>query len=111
MDLVSFPRRFQVHLVSLDPARGSEVRKTRPCVVISPDVMNSHLATVLVAPMTSTIKGWPSRVTLTFDGKQGEIALDQIRAVDRTRLVRHLGAVEAKAADSVLVTLGKIFAK
>src|SRR5690625_5655492 len=80
-------RRFEVHLISLDPTKGSEIRKTRPCLIISPDEMNKHIRTVIIAPMTSTIKNYPTRVTTTFRGKKGQIVLDQIRTVDKSRLI------------------------
>ena len=70
-------RRYNVHLVSLDPARGGEIRKTRPCVVVSPDEMNRHIRTVIVAPMTSVKRDYPVRVDVTFQGKEGQVVLDQ----------------------------------
>src|ERR1017187_10882046 len=93
MEVVSEPRLDEVWLVSLDPTRGSEMRKTRPCVVISPDEMNRHLRTVLVAPLTTSGREYPFRVAIHFEGKNGHAALDQIRAVDRTRMVRCLGCL------------------
>jgi len=75
--------RFDVILISLDPTRGSEIRKTRPCLVISPDEMNDHIRTVIVAPMTTKGKPYPTRVPCTFQGKRGQIVLDQIRTVDK----------------------------
>ncbi len=89
--------RFEVHLVALDPTIGSEIRKTRPCVIISPNEMNRHLKTVVIAPLTSTIKNYPTRVALTFQGKSGEIVLDQLRTVDKRRLVKKLGTISRKA--------------
>ncbi|MBO6794090.1 MAG: type II toxin-antitoxin system PemK/MazF family toxin [Balneolaceae bacterium] len=89
--------RFEVHLVALDPTIGSEIKKTRPCVIISPDEMNRHLKTVVIAPLTSTIKNYPTRVALTFQGKSGEIVLDQLRTVDKRRLVKKLGTISRKA--------------
>jgi mRNA interferase MazF len=102
--------RFDVHLVELDPVRGSEINKVRPCVVVSPDEMNHHLRTVIVAPMTTTIRGYPSRVTCRFRRKQGEVVLDQIRAVDSARLVKRLGALDAATGGRVLAVLGEMFA-
>ena len=84
-------RRFDVFLIGFDPTVGREIRKTRPCLVVSPDEMNRHLGTVLVAPMTTGGQAYPTRVACRFRGKSGFIALDQIRAVDRARLVRRLG--------------------
>lgn len=100
--------RNQVWLTRLDPTEGSELRKTRPAVIVSPDQMNKHLRTVLICPLTSTAKGWPSRVPVIFAGRSGEIAADQIRAVDKNRLVKHLGVIsepEAAAVSSVLTEM------
>lgn len=102
--------RFEVWLIQLDPTIGSEIRKTRPCLVISPDEMNRHLATALIAPMTSAIKGWPVRVAVRFQGKKGEVALDQIRAVDKRRLIKKLGSISSKQADEVVSRLLEMFA-
>src|SRR5881628_71639 len=96
--------RFDVVLVRLDPTHGSEMRKTRPCVVISPDEMNRALRTLVVAPMTSGGHAYPWRVPLTFGGVAGRIALDQVRTVDRERLVGHLGSVDDDTAERVLET-------
>jgi mRNA interferase MazF len=101
MEVVSFPKRDEVWLVSLDPSQGSEIRKTRPCLVVSPNEMNEPLHTVIVAPMTTTLRRYPSRVNVTFRSKNGQVALDQLRAVDRQRLVRRLGVVPAKTAQRV----------
>jgi mRNA interferase MazF len=103
-------RRYEVHLISLDPTKGSEIRKTRPCVVISPDEMNKHIRTVIIAPMTSTIKNYPTRVTTTFQGKKGQIVLDQIRTVDKSRLIKNLGSISSTAEEKVLNTLQEMFA-
>jgi mRNA interferase MazF len=103
--------RFDVFLVSLDPTQGSEIRKTRPCLVISPDEMNDHIRTVIVAPMTTKGRPYPSRVTCTFQGKRGQIVLDQIRTVDRSRLVKRLGSISAATQDKVLDTLLDMFAR
>lgn len=102
--------RFGIFLVKLDPATGAETAKTRPCVVVSPDELNRAIATVIIAPMTTVRRGWPTRVEITFQGKTGEIALDQIRAVDKTRLVKRLGKLAPETAASVLDTLGELFA-
>ena len=102
--------RFQIFLVSLDPATGAETAKTRPCVVVSPDELNRAVSTVIIAPMTTVQRGWPTRVPVTFQGKTGEIALDQIRAVDKVRLVKRLGKLDAATAEAVLDTLGEMFA-
>ena len=102
--------RFNIFLVQLDPTAGAETAKTRPCVVISPDELNRAVSTVIIAPMTTTRRGWPTRVEISFQGKTGEIALDQIRAVDKSRLVKRLGKLDSKTADAVLGTLGTLFA-
>ena len=86
--------QYSVWLVNLDPTVGSEIRKTRPALVISPDEMNEVLKTVIVAPMTTKVRGWPTRVKISFQGKEGEIALDQIRTIDKRRLVKQLGKIE-----------------
>ena len=86
--------RFDVFLVRLDPTQGAEIQKTRPCLVISPDEMNRHIGTVLVAPMTTRARNYPSWVSCAFQGKNGEIVLDQIRAVDKARLVQRLGRID-----------------
>ena len=103
-------RRFEVHLISLDPTKGSEIRKTRPCLIISPNEMNKHIRTVIIAPMTSTIKNYPTRVTTTFQGKKGQIVLDQIRTVDKNRLIKKLGSISSSAEEKVLSVLQEIFA-
>ena len=104
-------RRFEVYLVNLDPTIGTEIQKTRPCLVISPDEMNAHLATVIIAPMTTQGRDYPSRVSCQFEGKAGQVVLDQIRTVDRSRLVKKLGRIDAAAQKEVLVVLSKIFAE
>ena len=103
-------RRFEVHLISLDPTKGSEIRKTRPCLIISPDEMNKHIRTVIIAPMTSTIKKYPTRVTTTFQGKKGQIVLDQIRTVDKSRLIKKLGSISSVAEEKALSVLQEMFA-
>jgi mRNA interferase MazF len=103
-------RRFEVYLVNLDPTLGSEIRKTRPCLVISPDEMNRFLRTLLVAPMTTKGQPYPSRVACRFKGKTGRIALDQLRAVDRARLVKKLGTISEETAREVSDVLQEMFA-
>ena len=103
-------RRFDVFLVNLDPTVGSEIRNSRPCVVISPDEQNRHIRTVVVAPMTTTGRPYPSRVDTHFGGKDGQVVIDQLRAVDKTRLVHRLGAMEPHEAESVLDVLREFFA-
>ena len=109
MDVVNPPRRFDVVLVGLDPTIGSEMQKTRPCLVVSPDEMNRHLRTVIIAPMTSVVHDYPSRVRVRFQGKDGEVALDQLRVVDRARIVRRLGSVSDATAAMVATTLVEMF--
>jgi len=103
-------KRFEVYLVSLDPTMGSEIRKTRPCLVISPDEMNRYIATVIVAPMTTKGKDYPTRVTCSFKGKRGQVVLDQIRTVDKSRLVQKLGVISQEAQSNVLSIIAEIFA-
>ena len=102
--------RFDVFLVNLDPTIGSEIRKTRPCLIISPDEMNHFIATIIVAPMTTKGKNYPTRIPCTFKRKSGQIVLDQIRTVDKTRLVKKLGSIEATTQAKVLLTLAEMFA-
>lgn len=102
--------RFNIFLVRLDPVAGAETAKTRPCVVVSPNELNRTVATVIIAPMTTVRRGWPTRVDVSFQNKSGEIALDQIRAVDKTRLVKKLGKLDAATGGEVLDTLGELFA-
>lgn len=102
--------RFDVHLVRLDPTVGREIRKIRPCLIISPDEMNRHIDTVIVAPMTTQGRPYPTRVPVRFQRKTGQIVLDQIRTVDKMRLVKRLGAINKPTADKVLATLGEMFA-
>jgi mRNA interferase MazF len=106
---VDLVKRFEVYLIALDSTRGSEIRKTRPCLVISPDEINRHLSTIIVAPMTTTRRGYPTRVEIRFAGKDGEIALDQLRTVDRSRLVRRLGQVDETLAREVTDRLVEMF--
>jgi mRNA interferase MazF len=102
--------RFDVYLVTLDPTLGSETQKTRPCLVVSPDEMNHHIRTVIVAPMSTKGQPYPTRVPCRFKGKAGQIVLDQIRTVDNTRLVRRLGRLDPKTGIKVLALLAELFA-
>lgn len=102
--------RFEVHLVNLDPTVGSEIQKTRPCLIISPDEMNHNLRTAIVAPMTTKGRAYPSRVKCRFKGKIGWVVLDQIRTVDQIRLLKRLGRIDSKAAAEVLQVLAELFA-
>ena len=109
--MVTPPKRDEVWLVSLDPVTGSEIRKTRPCLVVSPDEMNRHLRTAIVAPMTTAERPYPTRVAVAFQGKHGQLALDQLRAVDRQRLVKRLGSVSTKTAETVSGRLVEMFVR
>ena len=102
-------KRFQVYLVSLDPTQGSEIQKTRPCVVISPNEMNV-LNTVIVAPMTTKGIDFCTRIPLVFQNKKGHIALDQIRAIDKVRLIRMVGHIDENVAHHTLGVLTEMFA-
>ena len=102
--------RFDVYLVNLEPAVGSEIRKTRPCLVISPDEMNRHIRTVIVAPMTTKGRQYPTRVPCRFLRKAGQVVLDQVRTVDTVRLARRLGRLDADTGVKVLAVLREMFA-
>ena len=102
--------RFDIFMVQLDPTRGKEIRKTRPCLIISPDELNRHLKTVIVAPMTTRQRSYPTRVSCQFQGKKGQIVLDQIRSIDRSRLVKRMGVLPASTSRRVLEALGQLFA-
>jgi mRNA interferase MazF len=104
-------KRFEVYLVALDPTLGSEIQKTRPCVIVSPDEMNRHLGTVIIAPMTTKSRTYPTRVTCRFQGKTGQVILDQLRAVDKVRLVRRLGRIAPSVQRTVFEVLSEMFAK
>jgi len=99
--------RFNIFLVRLDPTTGAETAKTRPCVIVSPDELNRAIATVIIAPMTTMRRGWPTRVEVTFQNKTGEIALDQIRTVDKSRLVKRLGKLTPPRQRPCLMCLAK----
>ena len=103
--------RFDVFLVALDPTIGRELKKTRRCTVISPDEMNHHIGMVIIAPMTTKGRDYPTRIPCTFQGVAGQVVLDQIRAVDKTRLVKKLGRLSPLASDRVLSVLGEMFEK
>jgi mRNA interferase MazF len=103
--------RGEIWLVNLDPTVGSEIRKMRPCVVVSPAEMHDHLRTVIVAPMTTKSRVAPFRIGVTLSGQKGFILLDQMRAVDKTQLAKRLGTVSAKTLNSTLNTLQEVFAE
>ena len=102
--------RFEVHLVNLDPTVGREIKKTRPCLVISPDEMNHNINTAIVAPLTTKGQPYPTRVPCRFKGKTGQVVLDQLRTVDRRRLVKRLGRIDRRTAGRVLEVLAELFA-
>jgi mRNA interferase MazF len=103
-------KRFEVFLVSLDPTVGSEIKKTRPAVVVSPNEMNNYIKTVIVAPMTTKSRTYPTRVPCEFAGKEGQIVLDQLRTVDKVRLVKKLGSIDPKTQRLVSQSLVEMFA-
>jgi len=103
-------KRFEVFLISLDPTKGHEIKKTSPCVVISPNEMNDNISTVIVAPMTSKGRNYPTRIKCKFQGVEGQIILDQIRTVDRIRLVKKLGSLNSSTQTSILKSLEQLFA-
>jgi mRNA interferase MazF len=102
--------RGDIFLVALNPTRGSEIRKSRPCVIVSPDELNSHLRTFIVAPLITGGHPYPFRVRCSFDGKDGHIVADQLRAVDRERLVKHLGRLSETTLNELLGVLQAMFA-
>lgn len=111
MALVKTPLQDEIWLVSLDPTQGSEIRKTRPCLIISPNEMNRSLRTVIVAPMTTVERAYPTRVAVSFRNQQGQVALDQIRTVDKERLFKKLGSVRAETAQQVSEVLVEMFTR
>lgn len=102
--------RFDVYLVNLDPTLGSEIQKTRPCLIVSPDEINHHLRTVIIAPMTTKGRAYPTRVACRFKKKAGQVVLDQIRTVDQTRLLKRLGRLDGPTSAGVLDVLQQMFA-
>lgn len=102
-------KRFDVYRVNLDPTVGSEIRKSRPCVIVSPDEMNRHIRTVIVAPLTSKARSYPSRVECEFQGKKGQVVLDQIRTVDKRRLAKRMGKLDGATGSTVLRRLVEVF--
>ena len=103
--------RFDVFSVNLDPAIGHEIKKMRPCLVISPDEMNRYISTVIIAPMTTKGQPYPTRIPCRFKGKQGQVVLDQIRTVDKSRLIKRLGQISEHVQTDVLATLAEMFAE
>jgi mRNA interferase MazF len=107
--LVPVPSRGEVYLVELDPTRGSEIQKTRPCLIVSPDELNQHLRTAIVAPLTTAGQPYPFRPVCRFAGKEGRVALDQLRTIDRERLRKRLGVLSATNVAAVFAVLGEMF--
>ena len=110
MVVVKNVRQFDIYLITLNPTLGSEINKTRPCVVVSPDEMNRHIRTVIIVPMTSVSRSYPTRVSVRFQGKTGQIVLDQIRTIDKSRIVRRLGKISRSKAQAVSAVLTEMFA-
>src|SRR4030066_1997283 len=104
-------KRFEVYLINLDPTIGKAIQKIRPCLIISPDEMNDHIATVIIAPMTTKSHDYPTRVMCRFEGKDGQIVLDQIRTVDKSRLVKKLGKINLITQKNVSTVLMELFAE
>jgi mRNA interferase MazF len=104
-------KRFDVYLINLDPTVGHEIKKYRPCLVISPDEMNRNISTVLVAPMTTKGRNYPTRVSCTFNNKKGQILLEQMRAVDKIRLIKRLGTVDSFIQAQVFSVLSELFSE
>jgi mRNA interferase MazF len=104
-------KRFDVFLINLDPIIGTEIKKTRPCVIISPNEMNDYIQTVIIAPMTTKNRDYPTRIDCFFDNKQAQIVLDQIRAVDKSRLIKNLGRISDIEQENILETLAIMFSK
>ena len=102
--------RFDVYLINLDPTVGSEIQKTRPCLIISPDEMNRYIRTVIVAPLTTAGKDYPTRVACKFKKKKGQIVLDKIRTIDKTRLIKKLGSIDPETQLEVISVLQRLFA-
>ena len=107
--MVKAVKRFEIWLVTLDPTKSSEIRKTRPCLIISPDEMNGWLRTIIAAPMTTAERSYPTRVAIRFENKDGQIALDQLRCIDKTRLIKPLGRAPKETCQSVADTLIEMF--
>jgi len=104
-------KRFEVYLINLDPTVGHEIRKSRPCLVISPDEMNRYISTVIVAPMTTKGRDYPTRVPCTFRGKEGQVVIDQIRTVDKIRLIKRLGKIDSETQADVFSVLSELFSE
>ena len=104
-------QRFEVYLINLDPTIGSEIKKTRPCVIISPNEMNIHISTVIIAPLTSRLRNYPTRVPCRVEGKQGQIVLDQIRTVDKSRLIKKITTLNKPIQSKIISKLIEMFSE
>ena len=104
-------QRFEVYLINLDPTIGSEIKKTRPCVIISPNEMNNHISKVIIAPLTSRLHNYPTRVPCRVEGKQGQIVLDQIRTVDKSRLIKKITSLNKPIQNKIISKLIEIFSE
>jgi mRNA interferase MazF len=105
MGMVKKINRFEVWLIELDPTKGSEVKKTRPCLIVSPDPVNKHLNTITIVPLTTSIRSYPTRVNCIFQGREGQAMVDQIRGLDKTRLKRKLGIMENRFCKVICDTI------
>jgi mRNA interferase MazF len=103
--------RFDLFLVALDPTIGSEIKKTRPCVIISPNEMNKFSNTIIIAPLTSKTRTYPTRINITFQNKKGQVVLDQIRSIDKRRLLKKIGKVSEHMEDKICNVLVEMFSK
>lgn len=104
-------KRFDIYLTELDPTVGYEIQKPQPCLVISPDEMNRHIRTVMIAPMTTRSRAYPTRVACSFEQRDAYIVLDQIRTVDQQRLIKRLGTIDRETQEAVLNALAELFAE
>ena len=100
--------QYSICLVNLDPAIGHEIKKTRPCIIISPDEMNQHIATVIIAPMTTKSRAYPTRIPVTFEGKSGWIVLDQLRTIDKCRIIKKIGKLNSRKIADVKSVLNEM---
>jgi mRNA interferase MazF len=107
---VALVNRFEVYLINLEPTIGAEIRKIRPCVIVSPDEMNDYIQTVIIAPLTTKTRSYPTRVSCEFEGKQGFVVLDQLRTVDKVRLYKRLGKLDETTQVEILEVLQEMFA-
>jgi len=111
MALSKYYKKWDVVLVNLDPVKGKEIRKTRPCLIVSPNVMNKHLHTVIIAPMTSTEKKYPSRLSTNFKGRAGEICFDHLKSIDKERIIQVQGTLDTKLRKAVNELLREMFSE